>query len=232
MGKNHLVIEANSLEALQGIEGVPRFLHVAHLLEHDAHLPVDFSLTKAVLVSSLMPGENLRTLVARHGRFHEIKVLEIALQLTSILHECHERGLRHGDLKMSNVMHDPVTTQTAIIDWDLSAHTDIYASARVVGRRPFYYWPHEKVAIPEDYGLLKWLIYGLDRKMVPVPSPDRLPKKVIKKGKAASEDYVRDHDEKFSQMMNGWGALFFKYFTRIRKKDHRSSNIHQKNPSP
>ncbi|MEZ6141420.1 MAG: bifunctional serine/threonine-protein kinase/formylglycine-generating enzyme family protein [Zavarzinella sp.] len=56
------------------------------------------------LAMELIVGSTLKDMVQKHGPFAAGKVLEIARQIASGLHDAHEAGLVHRDIKPSNVM--------------------------------------------------------------------------------------------------------------------------------
>ncbi|PRP78164.1 NUAK family SNF1-like kinase 1-like [Planoprotostelium fungivorum] len=51
--------------------------------------------------------------------WNERKVKRIALQLLSTLHQVHEAGIRHKDIKLENIMYSPQTKTATIIDFGL-----------------------------------------------------------------------------------------------------------------
>ena len=77
--------------------------------------------TGAVFLSmELIPGDNLRTLLQRIGRYSEERAITVARQLCVALAAAHAAGVLHRDLKPANIMIDD-TGAVRVTDFGLAA---------------------------------------------------------------------------------------------------------------
>lgn len=77
----------------------------------------------AYLVMELVAGEPLATTLAREGRLHADRTLDILEQAGNALHAAHERGLVHRDVKPGNILVTP-SGQVKITDFGIAKAAD------------------------------------------------------------------------------------------------------------
>src|SRR5262245_49105768 len=105
-GDERLRAELAAFRAVEG-PGVPRALA---LLESDQ---------APILVLELVPGTSIHTWTGR-GHAGPLAFADIALQLACILERVHAAHLIHRDISAHNVLVDPVTLRTHLIDFGLA----------------------------------------------------------------------------------------------------------------
>lgn len=82
-----------------------------------------------VVVMERVQGVPLTTLLWRRRRFRPAEVVKIALGILSGLDVLHRAGYVHGDLHTANVLVDPHTLQTTLIDFQFSVRKKSSGSA-------------------------------------------------------------------------------------------------------
>lgn len=96
--------EVETLEKLNGIEGVPRV--VAHNVSEGGR----------VLGMTKMKGEPLANLVKENGTYALLEGIEAALP---VLKKINERGVAHLDIHSGNILYDETTKKASIIDFGI-----------------------------------------------------------------------------------------------------------------
>ncbi|BBM81881.1 protein kinase domain-containing protein [Candidatus Uabimicrobium amorphum] len=71
------------------------------------------------MITKYFPGENLETLLKKHGKFPPKDATEIAIQVAEGLTEAHKENLIHRDIKPSNILYSPKLRKVKIIDFGL-----------------------------------------------------------------------------------------------------------------
>jgi len=75
------------------------------------------------LICDLMPGETIHDLVTFYREeFTYQEVLKVAFQVAKILEQAHAKNILHRDIKPKNLLWDPETQRTSLVDWGMSAY--------------------------------------------------------------------------------------------------------------
>jgi len=100
--------EIRVLALLDDISGVVR-LHHSQVIRDTGYIYMDY-----------VPHPNLFNYVRRHRALPQEKALKIFANLLAAVEGIHVEGIAHRDLKPDNIMVDPVTYETTILDFGLS----------------------------------------------------------------------------------------------------------------
>lgn len=100
---NKLKVEMRTLIALDGVEGVPRYLGSA-----------EDKLGALTIAMEHVPGICLNT---KKSALDSKTVQSVMRQLLTILEQCHLKGVAHFDIKPDNLMLDPETGKLTLIDF-------------------------------------------------------------------------------------------------------------------
>ncbi len=114
--------QAREVRALQKLRAQPEY----HSRQAEVpELLASFeSRGRLYLVQSLMPGQNLETLVREQGPMPETEVREILSQGLKLLTRLADLNLIHGDIKPANLLWDSERQHLSLIDFDISVLDD------------------------------------------------------------------------------------------------------------
>ncbi len=94
-----------------------RFRHDHAVVVHAVATPDD---GPPYLVMEYLAGPTLAALIRERGRLEPVEAANIAVQVADGLAAAHAAGLVHGDIKPSNIIHDPDANRAKILDFGLS----------------------------------------------------------------------------------------------------------------
>jgi Serine/threonine protein kinase len=77
------------------------------------------------------PGTLLEHYAKRHAPLPNDEVAQIIGQIAEAVHAAHTAGIVHRDLKPDNLMYDPATRQTKLLDFGIAAHADLSPEERL-----------------------------------------------------------------------------------------------------
>lgn len=100
--------EIRVLALLDDVAGTIRLRH-SQIVRDTGYIYMDF-----------VPHPNLYNYVRRHRRLPQDRALVIFWNILSTLEEMHAQGIAHRDLKPDNIMVDPDTFNTTVLDFGLS----------------------------------------------------------------------------------------------------------------
>ena len=102
---------------------------------------------KCFIVMEYVRGIDLKKAVSRRGPLHPRKVAEIAVQACAALHEAHERGIIHRDIKSSNIMMQ-TTGNIKIMDFGIAQAGPVATTGDKVAGTASYMSPEQKQGKP------------------------------------------------------------------------------------
>lgn len=139
--------ELDALRILQGCAGVPQ------VYDHgrDAN-------GKLCLVTNLLAGRRLDTLVKQAGPLDEHRTLSMAQKILQILEVAHGQDLLHKDITPGNILIDG--TEVSLIDWGVSEPVGDGRAPHIRSKREycapeFFYYRHCKGS---DFYSLAWVM--------------------------------------------------------------------------
>ena len=109
MGESIVPAEVVCLERLRGVVGIPQLMDYFEVGEHFY-----------IVMERPPDAVDLQQLVAENGALQEKDAKTILRQLLSILWNVREAGLVHRDIKLENVLVNPHTMDTYLIDFGLA----------------------------------------------------------------------------------------------------------------
>jgi serine/threonine protein kinase len=127
------VLHPDQMADPQAVERFRREAQTTARLKHPNVVTVyDFGVSREGLnyqVMELAEGENLRSLVERHGRLAETAAAEIIRQVCAALDEAHRQGIVHRDIKPENILVQtiPGGLKVKVLDFGIAALRDVKA---------------------------------------------------------------------------------------------------------
>lgn len=113
---------------------IPGIIHAHDLVRYK---------NKLFLVLEDTEGWTLKQFLEEHGPFREDEFLKVAIQLTETLSRLHQQKIIHKDIKPSNILINPNTLETKIIDFSLSSDIPFEATTRVIEGTLAYISPEQ-----------------------------------------------------------------------------------------
>jgi len=100
--------EVRTLALLDDVPGIVKYRH-SNVIRDNGYIYLDY-----------IPHPNLYNFVRRNKRLSEEKALTVFWNVLSTLEGIHAQGIAHCDLKPDNIMVDPSTFNTTVLDFGLS----------------------------------------------------------------------------------------------------------------
>jgi serine/threonine-protein kinase len=142
-------------EGIEGADGPMREARIGASLRHAAFVKVhaiEEDGPSQSIVMELVPGQTIRQAIA-HAPVDRPTALDWVAQVADAMHDAHQSGLVHGDLKPSNLMVEP-SGRVRILDFGLSLRHDALVTRSVALAEPMgtiaYMAPERLQGVPAD----------------------------------------------------------------------------------
>merc|ERR1712004_99370 len=144
VGDNNMPLEVALMQQLQDVPGVIRFIDYFDMQ------------TCFYIVMERFHSKDLFDFISEQGPLPETLAKDIFRQLLTTLVSCHKRGIVHRDIKDENILIDPKTFKTKIIDFGSGDYIEDKVCTRFQGARVYSppEWINSRAYRPE--GLTVW----------------------------------------------------------------------------